>query len=119
MQSYVIILFSVGMPKSVVSQYTKLQDMISSTILKTNSLSTSKDPVIRRYRFELQKAVTCTVNSISASSGEDLIHKIGKLRTLIGGHSIDVMGKSINVGQHPEAKLYCSNLFAKKIVVCW
>lgn len=108
----------VGMPKSVVVQYTKLQQMLLDSASSTKSLSESKVPATKKYRFELQKAINITVNSISANSGEGLIEKIGRLRTLIGGQSVDVMGKPVNTAEHPEAKLYCCNLLAKKLVVC-
>ena len=108
----------VGMPKSVILDYTKRQEMLSNILSSTTSFSDSKDPMKKRYRFELQKAINITVNSISANSGEGLIEKIGRLRALLGGQSVDVMGKPVNVLQYPEARLYCYNLLAKKLVVC-
>lgn len=106
------------MPKSVVSRYTQLQAMLSQTSSSTNSFQTSKDLTTKKYRFDLQKAINVTVNAISANSGEGLIEKISRLRTLIGGQSVEVMGKLVSIDQHPEAKLYCCNLLAKKLVVC-
>lgn len=106
------------MPKSVILEYTKRQKLLSDTLSSTTSFSESKDPATKKYRFELQKAINITVNSISANSGEGLIEKIGRLRALIGGQSVDVMGKSVSISQHPEARLYCCNLLAKKLVVC-
>ena len=105
------------MSKSVTSLYTKLQDLLLNTSSSTNNLSSSKDPNIKRYRFELQRVASGTVNSISATSGEELMEKIITLRSLIGGQSVDVMGKSISIGGHSEARLYCCNLLAKKLVV--
>ncbi len=109
-----IICVAVGMPKSMVPRYTKLQDMLSTTSLSTNSLSTSQDPSTKKYRFELQKNINIIVNSVSANSGEGLIDKISKLKNLMGGKT---MGKSVSISQHPEAKLYCYNLFSRKLVV--
>lgn len=105
------------MPKSVVSLYSKLQDMLQQTSSVTNSFSGSKDPNVKKYRFDLQKAVNITVNSISANSGEGLLEKIHRFQFLLGGKSVDVMGKAVNTTRHPQAKLFCCNLLAKKLVV--
>ena len=105
------------MPKSVISLYSKLQDMLQQTASVTSYFSGSKDPNVKKYRFELQKAVNITVNSISANSGEGLLEKIYRFQCLLGGKSVDVMGKAVNTTQHPQAKLYCCNLLAKKLVV--
>ena len=94
------------MPKSVISLYSKLQDMLQQTASVTSSFSGSKDPNVKKYRFELQKAVNITVNSISANSGEGLLEKIYRFQCLLGGKSVDVMGKAVNTTQHPQAKLY-------------
>lgn len=99
--------------------YTKRQEMLSKTLSSTSSFSNSKDSTTKRYRFELQKAINITVNSVSANSGEGLIDKITRLSTLIGGQSVDVMGKQVDVSHHPEARLYCCNLLAKKVVVSY
>ena len=105
------------MPKSMVSYYSKLQDNLVQTSSFIASFAGSKDPATKKYRFDLQKAVNITINSISASSGESLIEKINRLQALLGGQSVDVMGKSVNVSRHPEARLYCCNLLAQKLVV--
>jgi nucleoporin GLE1 len=101
----------------MVAYYTKLQETLAHVCSSVKSFAGSKDPTVKKYRFDLQKAVNTTINSISASSGESLIDKISKLRALIGGQSLDVMGKSVSVSQHPEARLYCCNLLAQKLVV--
>lgn len=113
------LLVAVGMPRSMLSYYAKLQDMLSHTSSSTSSFAGSREPTTKKYRFDLQKAVNTTVNSISASSGESLMEKIHRLQKLFGGQSVDVMGKPVNIAQHqyPEAKLYCCNLLAKKLVV--
>lgn len=102
----------------MVLNYSKLQETLAHASSSVGSFTGSKDPATKKYRFDLQKAVTTTINSISASSGESLIEKINRLQALIGGQSVDVMGKSVNVAQHPEARLYCCNLLAQKLVVC-
>lgn len=105
------------MPKSVISLYSKLQDILQHTSSATKTLSESKDPNVKKYRFDLQKAVNTTVNSISANSGEGIREKISRLKQLLGGQPVDVMGKAVNTQQHPEARLFCCNLLAKKLVV--
>lgn len=109
---------AVGMPKSMISSYAKLQDALVRTISSVSSFAGSKDPMTKKYRFDLQKAVNTTINSISANSGESLIEKINQLQSLIGGQTVHVMGKTVSISGHPEARLYCSNLLAKKLVVC-
>ena len=97
--------------------YNDLQKKLSKAVEVTQGMTSTTDPALKKYRFELQKAITITVNSISANSGEDLKGKIGRLQRLIRGDSIEVMGKPLSIRNHPAAKMYCCNLLAKKLVV--
>lgn len=105
------------MPKSMLSVYQDLQEKLSKAATATEGMMSTTDLSIKKYRFRLQNAVTSTINSISANSGEDLRGKISRLRRLIRGESIDVMGKPLSIREHPAAKMYCCNLLAKKLVV--
>ena len=110
-------IFPVGMPKSMLSVYQDLQEKLSKAAVATERMTSTSDLSVKKYRFRLQNAVTSTINSISANSGEDLRGKISRLRRLIRGESIDVMGKPLSIRDHPAAKMYCCNLLAKKLVV--
>jgi len=101
----------------MVVHYKTLQKMLSSTSSATTSLTGAKDSKVKKYRFDLQKAINITINSISANSGEGLTEKITHLRALMEGRQVSVMGKQVDIGQHPEARLYCCNLLALKLVV--
>ena len=105
------------MPKSMLAVYEDLQEKLSKAAAATEGMTSTSDPSIKRYRFRLQNAVTSTINSISANSGEDLRGKISRLRRLIRGEQIDVMGRPLSIRDHPAAKMYCCNLLAKKLVV--
>ena len=105
------------MPKSMLGVYQDLQEKLSKAAAATEGMTSTSDLSVKRYRFRLQNAVTSTINSISANSGEDLRGKISRLRRLIRGESIDVMGKPLSIRDHPAAKMYCCNLLAKKLVV--
>ena len=108
---------AVIMPSSTLEAYDRLQGLLSKTVSSCMDLSSSKDPRIKKYRFDLQKAINIPMNSISASSGEDLLEKIVRLKKLFGGEPVTVMGSTLTIKDHPEAKFYCYNLFAKKLVV--
>ena len=105
------------MPKSMLAVYQDLQEKLSKAAAATESMTSTSDLALKKYRFSLQNAVTSTINAISANSGEDLRGKISRLRRLIRGEPIDVMGKTLSIRNHPAAKMYCCNLLAKKLVV--
>ena len=107
---------SVGMPKSMLGVYQDLQEKLSKAAAATEGMTSTSDLSIKKYRFRLQNAVTSTINSISANSGEDLRGKISRLRRLIRGEPIEVMGKPLLI-KDQAAKMYCCNLLAKKLVV--
>ena len=100
----------------MLESYSSLHDKLSQTITTCTSLTSAKDPALKKYRFDLQKAVTGTINSVSSNSGEGLIEKIVHLKRLLSGQSVHVGTKSVSIGYHPDAKLYCCNLLAAKIV---
>ena len=106
---------TVGMPKSMVKVYEKLQVLLATAVDSCDTLT--KDPQMKKYRFDLQKAVSTPVNAISSQSGEHLRDKIMRLKRLLSGQQVEVTGRTLTTNSHPAAKLYCSNLRAKKIVV--
>ena len=98
----------------MVQVYERLQEGLENAVKSCDSLN---DPQFKKYRFDLQKAVSTPVNAISAQSGEHLYDKIVRLRRLLSGQPVQVAGKTLNIKSHPAARLYCVNLLAKKIVV--
>lgn len=98
----------------MVKVYGRLQEGLENAVKSCESLN---DPQAKKYRFDLQKAVSTPVNAISAQSGEHLCDKIMRLRKLLSGQPVQVAGKTLTINSHPAAKLYCVNLLAKKIVV--
>ena len=68
-------------------------------------------------KMGLQKAVSITVNSISAQSGSALKKKVTTLLTLLSGGSVSVGNDSVTTHGIPEAIMFCKNLTAKKLVV--
>ena len=102
------------MPQSIIEVYGRLQEGLENAVKSCESLN---DPQAKKYRFDLQKAVSTPVNAISAQSGEHLYDKIMRLRKLLSGQPVQVAGKTLTINSHPAARLYCVNLLAKKIVV--
>lgn len=74
----------------MIATYSVLHDLLSGTIATSASLTSTQDKALKMYRFNLQKAVTGTVNSISSNSGQDLIGKISHLKKLLSGQSVQV-----------------------------
>ncbi|KAH9515159.1 Nuclear pore complex nucleoporin component [Bulinus truncatus] len=71
---------------------------------------------MKKYRFDLQRAVNTPINAISGISGEHLLDKLKKLHLLLSGQKVEVSGKYVCVRDAPEAQLFCENLIAKMLV---
>ena len=106
---------SVGIPASVIEMYTKLQEKLIQTTTACESLT--KDTQAKKYRFDLQKAISTPVNAISGQSGEHLLDKIHRIRAILLGQHVQVTGRRVSASDHPQGKNYCFNLLAQKIVV--
>ncbi len=74
-------------------------------------------PQMKRYKFDLQKAVNTPVNAIAPTSGQHLRDKLQRICTLLSGQATDVGNKKVSSRDHPSGTLFCKNLFAAKIVV--
>ena len=72
---------------------------------------------MKKYKFDLQKAVNTPINSISRVSGSHLREKLQRLTALLSRQPVDVGNKHISVATHPSAYDFCKDLIAKKIVV--
>ena len=70
--------------------YSALHDLHSCTMATSTSLTSTQDRGLKMYRFDLQKAVTGTINAVSSNSGQDLIGKIIHLKKLFSGQPVQV-----------------------------
>ena len=73
---------------------------------------------VKKYKFELQKAVNTPINAISAISGSHLRDKLQRVCALLSGQQVEVGGRKVSASDHPGGVAFCKDLFAKKIVVC-
>lgn len=73
--------------------------------------------MLKKFRFNCQKAVTMPVNAISPISGTHLSDKYFKLHNLLSGKDVDIGDLKISASEHPDGINYCKNLLAKKFVV--
>ncbi len=74
----------------MIETYSALHDLHTCTMATTTSLTSTQDRGLKMYRFDLQKAVTGTINSVSSNSGQDLIGKIIHLKKLFSGQPVQV-----------------------------
>lgn len=74
------------------------------------------NPQMKKYRFDLQRAVNTPINAISAINGSHLHDKIQRLHTLLSGRPVEVSGKSVVATEAPEGLVFCQNLVAKMLV---
>ena len=103
------------MPQSMLKVYSHLQETLSQVTSSCAVLS--KDSQLKKYRFDLQKAISTPINAISGQSGEHLMDKIRRLHRVLSGERVQVTGKTVSASDHPQGKAYCCNLLAQKIVV--
>ncbi|XP_077996075.1 mRNA export factor GLE1-like [Glandiceps talaboti] len=96
--------------------YEELQEKRKVLVESCKELMETKDPQLKKYKFELQKAVNSTVNTISRQSGRHLLSKIQKLHTLLSGRPVEVTGKQVSAASHPAGVAFCKELLAKKLV---
>lgn len=94
--------------------YSELQDKLMQITTACGALS--KDAQVKKYRFDLQKAISTPINAISGQSGEHLLDKIRRLRAVLSGQRVQVTGRQVSASDHPQGGAYCFNLLAQKIV---
>ena len=95
--------------------YSELQEKLSQ--MTTACATLSEGAQVKKYRFDLQKAISTPVNAISSQSGQHLLDKIRRLQEVLSGRPVPVMGRQVSASSHPQGKAYCFNLLAQKIVV--
>ncbi|ESO97958.1 hypothetical protein LOTGIDRAFT_209149 [Lottia gigantea] len=71
---------------------------------------------LKKYKFELQKAVNTPINAISAEKSSHLQDKLQRLNLLLSGYTVESTGKRISAKEVPEGILFCKNLAARMIV---
>ncbi|KAL8619084.1 hypothetical protein ACOMHN_019356 [Nucella lapillus] len=69
----------------------------------------------KKVRFDLQRAVNMPVNAISPVSSQHLRDKLLRLRSLLRGERVEVVGKQVSVSAVPQGLTFCKNLVAKMI----
>ena len=99
----------------MLKQYSQLQEKLLQITAACGALT--KDPQAKKYRFDLQKAISTPINAISGQSGQHLRDKIHRLHAVLSGQRVQVTGRQVSVNDHPQGKVYCYNLLAQKIVV--
>ena len=73
---------------------------------------------MKKYRFELQKAINTPINAISDTSGSHLRDKLKRVMSMLNGDRLEVAGgKKISIQSHPHAPVFCKHLIARMIVV--
>lgn len=73
---------------------------------------------VKKYKFDLQKAINMPVNAISSISGSHLRDKLQRVCALLSGQQVEVAGgRRVSAKDHPGGVAFCKDLFAKKIVV--
>lgn len=75
-----------------------------------------EDDSLKKFRFDLQKAVNTPVNAISSVSGGHLKDKYDKLLKLLSGDRVRVGDIYVSCALHPQGIPYCTDLLAKKLV---
>lgn len=75
-----------------------------------------QDDSLKKFRFDLQKAVNTPVNAISSVSGGHLKDKYDKLLKLLSGDRVRVGDIYVSCALHPQGIPYCTDLLAKKLV---
>ena len=77
------------------------------------------DPSLKQFRFDCKKAINTPVNAITARSSADIRDKFEKLRLLLSGAEVDIVGNrrlSAAAG-HPQGLAYVRHLTAKQFVL--
>lgn len=85
---------------------------------ESNSFQLTCHFQLKKYRFNLQKAVNTPVNAIAPTNGAHLRDKLKRLVLLLAGDVVEVTGKRISAKEHPAGIQFVRDLFAEKLVVC-
>ncbi|XP_071479227.1 mRNA export factor GLE1-like [Diadema antillarum] len=110
---------SVSLASSVspeaLAEYTSLDERHKALEEVFKGLTSTTDKDLKKYRFDLQKAVNTPINAVSVQSASHLLDKLGKLRALLSGREVE-MGTRRVLATKPAGITYCKDLAAKKLV---
>ncbi|XP_060554278.1 mRNA export factor GLE1-like [Ruditapes philippinarum] len=95
-------------------KYTELQEKLKSVEEATAVLSSTAE--LKKFKFDIQKAVNTSINAISPVSGDHLRDKLKRLLKLLSCQPVEVSGRQIQLNQHPQGPAFCKHLIARMIV---
>ena len=72
---------------------------------------------LKAYRDLLGRVVITAVNTVSSQSAQHMKDKIKRMLDILGCKNVKVGIKSVSAADHPDAKLYCTYMLARHIVV--
>ena len=61
--------------------------------------------------------IITTVNTVSSQSAQHMQDKIKRMLNILTGKKVNVGTKEVAANQHPDAKLFSTNVLAQHIVV--
>jgi len=81
--------------------------------------SLEEDQTMKQFRFDCKKAINTPVNAITARSSADIGDKYEKLRLLLSGGEVEVVGdrRLCAAAGHPQGLAYVRYLAAKQFVL--
>ena len=81
--------------------------------------SLEEDQTMKQFRFDCKKAINTPVNAITARSSADIRDKYEKLRLLLSGGEVEVVGdrRLCAAAGHPQGLAYVRYLAAKQFVL--
>lgn len=103
--------FSSCISETAWKEYSRLVAFKSEIVKAAEPLHTDKS--LKQLKFDLTKAVSTPVNSISDQS---ILDKIQHLTKFLSGGSVQAGSKQISMGLHKAAPAYCKEQLAKKLV---
>lgn len=99
---------------SSLKRYLHYMDLLEKNKEFCHDLATNV--ALKKYRFELQKAINTPVNAISSQSGTHLRDKLERLIKLLTKHPVETSDRQISISDHPQGQQFCLDLLAKKFV---
>ncbi|CAH1273773.1 GLE1 [Branchiostoma lanceolatum] len=97
-------------------KYRDLQTNLDNCVQSCLPLAKPSDSQLKKYAFDLQKAVNTPLNAISSHSASHVTDKLGRLCRLLQGQQVEVSDKRVSATSHPLAIVYCKELLARKFM---
>ncbi|XP_078611689.1 uncharacterized protein LOC144882047 [Branchiostoma floridae x Branchiostoma japonicum] len=99
-----------------IKRYKELQTNLDTCVQSCLPLAKPADSQLKKYAFDLQKAVNTPLNAISSHSASHVTDKLERLCRLLQGQQVEVSDKRVSTTSHPMATLYCKELLARKFM---